>query len=272
MLKAVCDFSLKGPIIYVRHAQTTYNTYSEEVKLSKQIRLEEKFLDCILSEEGRLQAEGFYQKIKDFDIKYCFVSPLTRTLETSFLALNRHKNANDIEVIVHPLLNEIISSTQTITSNIKSKKEIFNLNSPIRYNWNVFDTHFQDETEQDHYYFNYVDNQIVETQADLINEIKKSPSPGLISRFLGAFWQHGYRPETFNHLLSRSNAFKKYLIEFVKEKQLKDNEKIIIFTHLGFIRMSTSTKASPSENLTEFPLDGFCPKNCESVSCIIEDE
>ena len=272
MLKAVCETSLKGPIIYVRHAQTTYNTYSEEIKKSKMIRLEEKFLDCVLSDEGRLQAENFYHKIKDFDIKYCFTSPLSRCLETSFLALNRHKNASDIEVIIHPLLNEIISSTQTITSKIKDKKDKFNQNSQIRYNWNIFDTIFQEESQQDFYYFDYVNNEIVETQKELVRQIKEAPESGQINQFLGAFWSHGVRPETFNHLLSRTTEFKKFLLQFIKDKPLKENEKVLLFTHLGFIRMSTSVTANESDNLIDFPTDGFYPRNCESVSCVIEDE
>lgn len=272
MLKAVCDSSFIGPVLYVRHAQTTYNTFSEEMKQSKLIRLEEKYLDCKLSDEGRLQAENFFHKIKDFDIKYCFTSPLVRCLETSFLALNSHKNANDIEVIVHPLLNEIISSTQTITKPIKTKKEKFNLNSQIKYNWNIFDTYYQTEQEQNHYYFNFVDNQIVDSQRDLIRQIKENPEEGQIGRFLGAFWQHGSRPETFNHLLGRTIAFKKFLTEFIKENGLKENEKIVIFTHLGFIRMSTSNSSSLFDIITEFPNDGFCPRNCEGISFILEEE
>lgn len=272
MLKAVCDSTMKGPIIYVRHAQTTYNTFSEEAKQSKQIRLEEQFLDCVLSEDGRKQAQNFYDKIKDYDIKYCFVSPLARCLETSYLALSQHKDADDIQVFVHPLLNEIISSTQTITSSIKAKKDRFSETSPIHYNWSIFDSQFKDEEDQDFYYLNFVDNKIVETQAELIREIKESPKPGQISKFLGAFWQHGFRPETFKHLYQRASAFKKYLVEFAKEKPLKENEKILVFTHLHFIRMSTSNIANTLEDLEEIPHDGFCPKNCESVSCIIEDE
>lgn len=271
MLKAVCDTSFKGPILYIRHAQTSYNTYSEEIKQSKLIRLEEKYLDCQLSEEGQQQSENFRHVIKDFEIKYCFTSPLARCLETSFISLNNHKNANDIEIIVHPLLNEIISSTQTITKSIKSKKEKYNTNSHIKYNWDLFDQYYPNEQEQDHYYFDFVDNHIVESQRELIIQIKEKPEEGQIGKFLGAFWQHGCRPETFNSLRNRTILFKNYLISFIREKNLKENEKILIFTHLGFIRMSTSNCVSMLENILEFPKDGFCPRNCEAISCVIEN-
>jgi len=270
MLKAVSESNFKGQVLYVRHAQTGYNTYSEELKQAKLIRLEEKYQDCELSDIGKLQAESFFQQIKDLDVKYCFSSPLSRCLETSYLALKQHKNANDMEIIVHPLLNEIISSTQTITKPIKSKKEKYNLNTQIKYDWSVFDKYYQDEEEQNHYYFNFVDNQIVESQRDLIRQIKSSPEEGQISKFLGAFWQHGCRPETFKSLLNRTILFKNYLKEFIKDKQLKDNEKVLIFTHAGFIRMSSSKLASLTDILSDFPTDGYVPKNCEGV--VINDE
>jgi len=271
MLKAVCDSSLNGPIIYIRHAQTNYNTFSKEIKEKKLIRLEEKYLDCVLSEEGRKQCDNFYNLIKDYDIKYCFTSPLARCLETSSISLKNHKNAEKIEIIVHPLLTEIISSTQTITKSIKAKKEEFNMNSHIKYNWNVFDQYYPNEKDQDHYYFDFVDHPIVETQTELIHQIKENPENGQISKFLGAFWKHGLRPETFSSLLNRTISFKNYLIDFIKEKRLSENEKILIFTHLGFITMSTSNTVSILNNITEFPRDGFCPRNCEAISCVIEN-
>jgi len=270
MLKAVCDKTFNGPFIYVRHAQTNYNVFPEDVKQSQKIRLEEKYLDCELSELGRMQAAKFAEIIKNYDIKYVFSSPLTRCLETCSISLKDHKDLSSIEVIVHPLLNEIISSTQTITRPIKNKKEKFSQTSEVRFNWDLFDKMFPDEAEKDYYFLEFVDNPIVETQGDLIRQIKYNPAEGQISQFLGAFWQHGVRPETFDSLYRRTIQFRNFLFDFIKEKQLKDSEKILIYTHSGFIRMCTSNDAFCLTNMLDFPSDGFSPKNCEGVSVFYE--
>jgi len=270
MLKAVCDKTLNNPFIYVRHAQTNYNVFPEDVKQSQKIRLEEKYLDCELSEIGRMQAAKFAETIKNFDIKYVFSSPLSRCLETCVLSLKGHKDSNQIEIIVHPLLNEIISSTQTITRPIKNKKEKYNQTSEIKFTWDLFDKCFPDEAEKDYYFLEYVDNPIVDSQADLIRQIKYNPSEGQISQFLGAFWMHGVRPETFDSLQRRTVQFRNFLLDFIKEKQLKDTDKILIYTHLGFIRMCTSNDALFLNNMLDFPTDGFSPKNCEGVSVLYE--
>ena len=266
MLNSVFDTNLKGSIIYIRHAQTSYNIYTEEIKQLKQIRLEEKYLDCELCEVGKNQAEILSQKIINLDIKYCFTSPLLRCLETSLIALKNHKNAKNIEIIIHPLLNEIISSTQTLTKPIKIKKAQFNFQSEVKYNWSIFDRYFEGENDQNHFYFNFIDHRIVESQKELVLQIKNNEKEGLISQFLGSFWKNGCRPETFNSLLHRTLLFKNFLKEFIIEKKIPENEKILIFTHAGFIRMSSSNIVSLLDNLTDFPTDGFVPGNCECIS------
>lgn len=271
MLKCY-ERSLNGQVIYVRHAQTNYNLFTEEMKILKSIRLEEKYLDCDLSNEGILEAENLFETLKNFDIKYCFTSPLIRCLETSFISLKNHQNVKNIEVIVHPLLNEIISSTQTITKPIKAKKEKYNIDCDVKYNWSIFENYFKEESEQNFFFFNFIDYNIIESLKELVTQIKFSTKDGLISQFLDIFWKNGVRPETFNSLLSRTKTFKNFLNEFIKEKQIPENEKILVFTHGGFIKMSTSNIVSSSEKILNFPEDGYAAKNCETISITLINE
>jgi len=152
----------------------------------------------------------------------------------------------------------------------KNEKEKYNMNGTVKYNWELFDQCFPDEAEADYYFLDFVDHPIIETQSDLVRQIKYSPAEGQISKFLGAFWQHGVRPETFDSLYKRNAQFRNFLLDFVKDKQLKDTDKILIYTHAGYIRMCTSNLAETMNNMLDFPSDGFSPKNCEGVSVSYE--
>ncbi len=121
------ETSTNGQVLYIRHGTTEYNKALVANPQNKEsLRINEDYLDCSLSVEGRKDAILLRKVLEDINIKYIFVSPLLRCLETTEIVLKGHKNVNEITVFIHPFISEVISSCHDISANIKQKKETFN--------------------------------------------------------------------------------------------------------------------------------------------------
>ena len=80
-----------------------------------------EFIDAPLDKEGIEQAEAARTSINNLNIKYTFVSPLLRTLETAQILLETHPQRENIKIIVHPLLRELMVSSCDIPRDISPR-------------------------------------------------------------------------------------------------------------------------------------------------------
>jgi broad specificity phosphatase PhoE len=265
----------QGQILYIRHAESVYNTKGSKKAKNDPVRFDEQFMDSQLSEEGKRQSAVLAKKLEDIDFKYCFVSPLSRCLETCLISLEGKIKEKGIKVFVHPFINEFVSGIHDLSSSINAKKEA----TKGLIDWKYFDEFYSVDNsitkDQQFYYFNFVDNpnKTDEVQS-LMTTMKEQENPennkGKYKIFLESFWKSGSRPETFNHLLKRGILFKKFLLSFKNDLNLKGNEKILVFTHSLFIKLSTSNLALSQTNIEDFPQDCFFPKNCEMISIYLD--
>ena len=138
-----------GKFLYVRHGKTFYNIEFEKLGSDKTIKTDPKFIDCELSPEGIKQAREKQSIFNSFKIEDIYVSPLYRTLQTAYYLFETHPNKKNITIYVHPLISENVNATHDITIDIKKSKKKFNENSEIKYNWNIFDSYYKTEKEQD---------------------------------------------------------------------------------------------------------------------------
>jgi len=105
----------------IRHANSEANEAANqvlsEVKLTKyglplerwlQVYGNDKYIDSQLTEQGIKQCEDASEHVNKIDFRYLFVSPLRRTLETTYYTFRNHPNWKTMEIIVHPLLREKI--------------------------------------------------------------------------------------------------------------------------------------------------------------------
>ena len=99
------------------------------------------------------------------------------------------------------------------------------------------------------------------------------------------FIRKNKRPESLFNLHHRTQNFKKFLKNFLngsrkisnifqeeekieKEEEffkMETNKSVLVFTHSGFIRMSTAKLSWPLEDIKNYPSDCSKPNNCEMV-------
>lgn len=292
----IYEISTRGPVLYIRHAQTNYNEAMLTIP-KELLRDKPNFIDCQLSDEGIKQAEELSDKLKEFRIKYVFCSPLMRCLQTALISLQNHRDSKDFSVIISPLINEIVSGVHDFSKDIKSKQEMFNENSLVKFNWDCFNSLYHNEEERELYFLEFVDNysneeiELKNIWERLINlsrnkydvlknadEYKEnngiqmdrhdnkifSKYELLLAEFSGYFVEKKKRPETLKSMFNRNLKFKYYLKHFLNN--LSENEKIIVITHSAFSKISTSKKVYEMETIPDFPSDCYKLSNCEIIT------
>ncbi len=101
----------EGGILFIRHGNTDYNTLYAIEANKKILKFQEIWIDTPLSQLGKSQSEKLAENLVDINIKYVFVSPMLRTIQTCMIALEKHKNRDKMELYVHPLISETLSGT-----------------------------------------------------------------------------------------------------------------------------------------------------------------
>jgi hypothetical protein len=276
----------KGPVLYIRHGKTNYNKFC--ISAPKEIaRVATEYLDCPLSEEGISQAECISNSLFKHRIQKVFCSPLHRCLETCLISLKNHPDKHNITVFVHPHISETVSGVHDFSRNIKLKKSKFNMNSEIKFDWSIFDNYFQDEVTQEFYFLNFIDyspidgnienNEFFNTMSDIIEKILSpecasnySLGDKLLSEMSTHYVKAKRRPEPLIRMFKRNLEFKNLLREYSQEinqntHENKD-EKILVFTHSAFTKISTSKNAYNMEVISDFPVDCYKPDNCEIIT------
>ena len=263
--------NLEGKFIFIRHGETDYNiNFNKNPKIKYDI----KYLDGHLNLTGQKQAEKASENFKNLNIELIYVSPLYRTLESAFLIFKNHPNKNNIKMIVHPLLTEVISSMNNFTDNIEEKRKIYNENSEIKVDWSIFDEEFKTKEEQNFYYLNYINLLPTNKYENIKNNMFNSFKTGKINQSIIELGKiisdlKMKRIESLDHLFSRSCKFKEYLKDKYKN-EIDDNEKkIVIISHSCFGQMFTSKECYGKSNIKEYPKDCCVPNNCEAISVYI---
>ena len=64
-------------------------------------------------------------------------------MESAFIFFKNHPKKNNIQLIVHPLLTEVVSSMNNFADDIEIKMSIYNEKSEIKVDWSLFDDEFK---------------------------------------------------------------------------------------------------------------------------------
>ena len=264
--------NLEGKIIFIRHGETEYN--KDLNKKGSKIKYDINYLDGHLNLTGQKQAEKASELFKNLDIEAIYVSPLYRTLESAFTLFKNHPNKSKLELIVHPLLTEVISSMNNFNDDIDIKKNLYNEKSEIKVNWSLFDEEFETKEEQNFYYLKYVNifskDKFDKIKNDLYNSLKTGKMKEGISEF-GKFISELKlkRIETLDHLFERTIKFKEFLKEKYKDNMNDYSKKIVIISHHCFGQMFTSKECYGKKDIKEYPKDCCAISNCEAISVFI---
>jgi hypothetical protein len=105
---------------------------------------------------------------------------------------------------------------------------------------------------------------IIDNYKQLIENLEKNYNFENISQFLIACGVHNKKslhPESFKDLSFRSKKFKEFLNQFIKEQKIDlAKEKVLVFTHSGIIKMSSSLIVEKMNEVLFFPNDAIYPK------------
>jgi len=263
----------KSNIFYVRHGETPFNALLKEDKKQGLLHPKEEYLDCSISEESIKKTLNLNGKIDGLNIRYCFVSPLNRALETAYHALKNYKNKTNIKVIVLPLLSEHISGSQhNICIDIEKKKKKYNDSSDLKFDWTYFNSVTKKNQNPNLYFLDFIDNKtIIPNFEDIVEKLEKDYNLESISEFLLQYINVNQHPETFNGLNRRCKEFKRFLSKFVNDNKINPSvEQILVFTHSGVIKLSSSKVAFESDNVQFFPNDSIYPSCLDMVRIDIE--
>ena len=264
--------NLEGKIIFIRHGETDYN--KDLSKKGPKIKYDINYLDGHLNLNGQKQAEKASELFKNLDIEAIYVSPLYRTLESAFTIFKDHPKKSNIQLIVHPLLTEVVSSMNNFSDDIDIKKNLYNEKSEIKVDWSLFDKEFSTKEEQNFFYLKYVNifskEKFDKIKNDLYNSLKSGKMKEGISEFGKIISDLKVkRIETLDHLFNRAIKFKEFLKEKYKNNMNDCSKKIVIISHHCFAQMLTSKECYGKKDIKEYPKDCCEISNCESISIFI---
>jgi len=279
-IRELYERSDRGTILYIRHAQSIFNLDTYIQKSEKEAKRNKEYLDAKITETGIHQSENLSIQTSKYNVKYVFCSPMLRCLETCFHSLKYHPQKEAIKVIIHPLLTETINCNHDFSRKIIVKKNCFNLNSEVKFDWSIFDFYFPDECTQESFFVDYIDELLEdENVKELLLKIRNPENYRNIELMdnltteLSAFYSDKkVRPESLKKLFLRNLKFKDFLNSYLNEKghpNLDIDEKVLVYTHSNFIQTSNSKMAYSLEKIDNFPEDSYKPDNCEVISIFI---
>lgn len=269
----------KGKVLYVRHGETYYNQESKKNK-SLLVKTNPIYIDSNLTSQGIFQAKEVSKIISQFTLNKVYSSPLFRCLQTTYYALKHHPDVSSIVVYIHPLLIEIVGGMQDWNHDTKGKKEKFNMNSKVKFDWSMFDSYYKDDIKRELFCIAQSDliddsyNKLIKEIEELFNKDSKNELAIKTSEIVieGLINRKELKFETMNHVFRRNIEFKKLLLKDINSSSsLNDDGKIIVFTHSGLAKIATSQSAYTMDKIIGFPKDVYEMKNCECISMNINE-
>ena len=255
-------------ILYVRHGETPFNILLKNEKKQSLLKIQKDYIDCGISEESLKKINELTNNLNQFNFTYCFVSPLSRCLETAFHSLSSYKNISNMKVFVLPILSEHVSgSPHNVFNDYENKRKKYNHNTSPSFDWIYFDRDTKRHINPSLFYLDYVDNKrIIQNYEEIKESMEKDYNFENLSKFLNAYINLNQHPESFTALNKRCKMFKSFLKNFINENNINvAKENILVFTHSAIIKLSSSKIARDSDSVEFFPNDSIYPKCLEAV-------
>lgn len=242
-------------IYYIRHACSYFNLFLDydkhiknnmpltdftesELDFCKQINDRFSYLlaDPKLTIKGISQCISMQEKYNELNIKYLFVSPLRRALETANLLFEKHPNRKNMKIIVFPLITEMLGGPDEISINMTSKIEEF-----LRFG---FDFSLLSSSQPYPYYIENINIPEREILFDLYKKYGSDESEfvkqiGNLSRSRRITNpKHAMKIENYENLRKRAIKSAEYIYDYAIKNGIKSQE-IGIVAHDTIIGHST---------------------------------
>lgn len=268
-------------VVYIRHGETRYNKDSHEVdKYSDmdivRIKYNNDYLDCGLNNQGVEQSKTLQNSLNTIKLFKVYSSPLTRCLETCLTSLDSHPQKNNIEVIIVPDASELIHTIHDGCCDLNEKKKKFS-SSSIKINWSLMDnlTHTYNYKFMDH-------KPVIEGKSEGEGEVFEGKEEEYAKyKFAdiieASFIKTKKRVESLGNAFKRTIRLKDFIYSENKEfidSNKDSNTKILIFSHSGFIRISTLSRnydwKQEDRDNDIYPEISYKPNNCEAIGINIQ--
>ena len=263
---------LSGKLLFLRHGQTWFNKQRGDDSR----RYNPEFCDAHLTDTGIEQIVSRQNSINSLNLEKVYVSPYYRALQTVTLALQNHPNLNEIKVIVHPKISEMVLNIQDFFLDIKETKKDFNMNSKVKIDWSYFDAYAKkSKYEENFLYFenlNLLDENEKNFEYLKLKEIYEKGEKKELKKEIGNFLKIKCETfsqfESFKHAYQRFEEFKLFLKNELKDTLNDNNKKILCISHGSFINNATSRVPFLNDKINEKPDNLYQIKNGEIISLL----
>jgi len=215
--------------------------YLQEIK----DKLDTRLADPALHKKGISQAIKAQEKINKMNIKYVFISPLLRTLQTTKFLFANYPKLEQVHFVVHPLVRELMGSPCDVpvdTLKLHLKEFGFNFNMLEKFEKkDLFFLYSMNTPEREELFKEIAKNNekpYIETIAEFIKKKKKEGLKG------------NRKIESFVNCRERAVQFAEFLINFIPSCGISENEDIVVITHSLFISYCTATYWTPDGSIS----------------------
>ena len=298
LLKSRFSKDLKSNILLLRHGESRFNLENNKLNeirdktiyelTKKSVKFSEKLFDCDLTELGAKQSRNSAHLLRNINIKYIFVSPLRRALNTCLYFLDEMEiikkdqiNYNKPKIMVHPIIYERFEDNgDYFLTDFNHKKLKYS-----SYDWSLFDK----IEDLPYYYLKFCDNFINEegkllktnSETDLkkitvndnyycrllknqLDEGKKNDFGKIYLREIEKLDKLKTFIESSESIFNRNKILNNFLSEY--SKKLSGNETILVIGHSIFFKYLTLLNYRTEEIQT----GNFAYlNNCEVISYYI---
>lgn len=270
----VYSLDCSGKVLFMRHGKTWFNLAKPDPSRSYNPELS----DAHLCDEGIKQIISTQDEINKLNLEIVYVSPYYRTLQTVTLALEKYPNLNNLKVIVHPKLAEVVCAAQEFIIDIKQAKKDFNMDSKVKIDWSYFDKYIKESNKFDEnfFYFENIDNVKEDVKNETYLKLKKLYDEQLFDEFkkeLIIFWKGKHKKfggyESNRHASERFEDFKKFLKNEHKDTINNNENKILCVSHKAFIRAAIDHEKKLAEKSKKKFNKSYQMKNGEIISIFI---
>ncbi len=218
----------------------------------KLLKFDLRLIDPPLAHIGVAQAEAGQKHVNTLDIKYVFVSPLRRAMETSKILFATHPKKASIKFVVVPLIRETISSMNDVPCwSYRDTREEFGKLNDMHYDFSMFET----LADPDLYFVHTLDK---DTREKAFARVEKEGTAGHLQAVLDTMLEkkrlggrHHTKLETYTNSRMRGQIFAEWLRKFIAEKGVRP-EQVAVVAHSSFLCHMTASEFNEYGRVKEF--------------------
>ena len=207
-----------------------------------------RLADPDLHKKGMAQAQKAQEKINQMNVRYVFVSPLKRTLDTCKGIFGSYPKKGQLIIKVNPLVRELMGSPCDVPVDTLTKRRAEY--EPLGYDFSQLEKYDKKDL-----YFLYSLNSPEREQ--LFEEIAKEPDKPyieVIAKYMKRFRKEqkkgNRKVESFVNARERAVEFAQFLLNFIPTAGLGENDDIVVVTHSLFISYCIATYWTPDGKLS----------------------